>query len=166
MTKRGRPLTHGHTTDGEVSLTYKSWKGMISRTTQKSSVAYEHYRRRGITVCDRWHYGEAGKSGFECFLADVGERPSAELTLDRIDNAGSYEPGNCRWATRREQGNNRSTNILIEYQGRQITFAELARHVGLPKEFLRHRIVRAGWPIEDAIREPKQQGSRAYSSAR
>lgn len=160
-------VTHGHTRGGRgaKSPTMSSWAGMIQRITNPAATAYDHYRKRGITICDRWRYGENGVSAFECFLADMGERPSRAVTLERINNDGNYEPGNCRWATRREQGNNRSTNILIEYQGQKFTFAELARHVGLPKEFLRHRILRAGWPVEAAISEPKQQGSKAHSPA-
>jgi hypothetical protein len=76
---------------------------MIGRCTLPSTFAYEHYKSRGITVCDRWRT-------FENFLADMGERPSKRLTLERIDNNGNYEPGNIRWATKKLNTNNRRTS--------------------------------------------------------
>ena len=161
MTKLGRPLTHGHSAGGQMTPTYSSWRAMIGRLTHPSSSGYEHYRALGITVCDRWRHGESGKSGFECFLEDVGERPSMERTLDRHpNNDGNYEPGNVRWASKREQANNRRTNKMFEYQGETITFAELVRRTGMDKDFLRHRLLRAGWTLEQALAAPKQQGRR------
>lgn len=153
--------THGHMRGGEKSPTYSSWKAMISRCYHSSSPSYEHYQKLGITVCDRWRYGEGEKTAFECFLDDMGERTSKDLTLDRHpNNDGNYEPGNCRWASKRDQANNRRTNKLFEHQGRTMTFAQLVRATGLEKELLRHRLLRAGWTVEEALNAPKQQGRR------
>lgn len=80
--------------------TYKSWNGMVRRCTNPRHRSYAYYGGRGISICERW------LNSFENFLADMGIRPD-HLTLDRIDNDGNYEPGNCRWATKSQQVRNR-----------------------------------------------------------
>jgi len=97
---------HGHYVGNKASPEYKSWCSMKSRCSNPKHTSWRYYGGRGITVCDRW------RNSFTNFLADMGKRP-AGYTLDRIDPDGNYEPGNCRWATSREQARNKQP--LVAY---------------------------------------------------
>lgn len=91
-------ITHGHTI-GTPSPTYVSWYNIFSRCYNKKATGYKYWGGRGITICERWR-------DFTNFLTDMGERPEGK-SIDRIDNEGNYEPGNCRWATSSEQNRNK-----------------------------------------------------------
>lgn len=121
---------------------YQVWKRMRQRCSKPSDKNYQNYGGRGIKVCDRW-------LKFENFYADMGDPPPG-LSIDRIDNDGNYEPGNCRWATTREQANNTRKNSVHSAFGRTMTVTEWARVFDLRPETVFGRL-RRGWPIEMAI---------------
>lgn len=87
-------------------LEYNSYISMLYRCYREQASGYEYYGGRGIGVCDRWRFGAAGMTGFQCFIADMPPRPSRKYSLDRIDNEQGYSPENCRWATASEQTRN------------------------------------------------------------
>lgn len=109
-TGRETSTTHGHASTGDVSKTYSSWSSMVERCDERYKDKFRFHSGRGIAVCARW------RESFENFLADMGERPENK-TLDRIDPNGNYEPGNCRWATDKEQGENKRSTIWVDDHG-------------------------------------------------
>lgn len=120
--------------------TYRSWSSARQRCTNPNDNNYAHYGARNITVCERWN-------SFEVFLNDMGEPPTLNHTIERIDVNGNYEPGNCKWATPKEQARNRTNTNLIEYNGKKMILTDWSKHLGIRLITLRKRI-NAGWPIE------------------
>jgi hypothetical protein len=155
-------MTHGHFRGAKTSPTRISWQAMIYRCTYPNHPDYARYGAVGISVCASWKDGEDGKTGFECFLRDMGERPSDDYyTIDRYPNReGNYEPGNCRWATRREQQNNMSSNRRLTIDGKRVTLAELVRMSGISRTALKYRLFKKNWPIERAVTVPMRKASR------
>jgi hypothetical protein len=140
-----RSTKHGHALRGHRSRTYKVWRSMIDRCTLPSCKDYRNWGGRGIAVCDFWRV-------FDNFLADMGEAPVG-MTLDRRDNERGYSKKNCRWATSKEQGNNRRSNHRLTYGGETMTLTEWAERTGLGKAALRYRVA-SGWSIKDALSKP------------
>lgn len=112
---------------------YSTWKAMIDRCTNSLSTSFKNYGGRGIQVCQQWQRsGDWGDmSGFHNFVKDMGDRPHG-TSLDRIDNNGNYEPGNCRWATDEQQANNKRTNVYVTIGDTTMTFTEWARYLDVP----------------------------------
>lgn len=139
-------LGHGSATHGR-SLTpeYRAWEHMHSRCSNPKVANFKDYGGRGIRVCERWH-------SFECFLADMGPRPSKAHSIDRYpNNDGDYEPGNCRWATPVEQASNRRVNRIVTYEGRQMTLKEACERSGLPRSTAYARLKRGLDPSTDIL---------------
>lgn len=127
---------------------YRAWQMMRLRCLDPKHRAYPNYGGRGITVCDRWKDSPAN------FIADMGPKPSADHELDRFpDNNGNYEPGNCRWATRKQNSRNRRSNRLVSYRGEQLTLAEWCEMLNMPADTVAHRLD-AGWSAELALETP------------
>lgn len=137
---------HGHAKRGEKSPTWRSWRQMRRRCHDERNKDYPAYGGRGITVCARWQ-------SFPAFLADMGERPTALHTLDRLDNAKGYEPGNVRWATRQQQTRNRKSCRRIEFEGLSLPLVEWVELLGLDYTLVQRRISR-GWIPELAFTLP------------
>lgn len=127
--------------------TYSSWKAMKSRCYDLKDKDYPRWGGRGITVCNAW------KTSFVEFFKDMGERPKGH-TIDRIDNNGNYEPGNCRWAVQKTQSNNTRKNYYVEYQGRTQTAKQWAEELKLVEyKTLLYRL-RTGWETHAALTTP------------
>ena len=120
--------------------TYSVWHGIIGRCTNPKSGAWKNYGGRGISVCERWR-------DFLSFLEDMGERPQA-TEIDRIDNDGNYEPGNCRWVTRRQNLSNRRNSRFLSANGNTMTIAEWSIKTGIQDGTIRARLRRKCSPEE------------------
>lgn len=150
-------VTHGLSRIGGTHPLYQTWANMISRCTNPRAKPWPNYGGRGIKVCDRWR----GRFGFENFLADMGPRPRGH-ELDRYpDNDGNYEPGNCRWATRKQNIRNQRTNRRVAYLGQIRTIAEVSEMTGKPRGLLYARL-RSGWDVESAISTPATKRKPHY----
>lgn len=139
---------------------YCAWRAMRTRCTNPNEAEFKRYGARGIRVCDRWLHGDGDRDGYECFLADMGPRPSDQHSLDRIDNSADYSPDNCRWTDRYTQARNVRTNHMLEYRGQRMTVAEAAERFGLTYHCLWMRITRHGWPVDRALTTPMRADAR------
>lgn len=114
---------------------YQAWKHMQHRCYDTEDIMYPNYGGRGIKIYEDW----LGESGFLNFLSHVGKRPNKGYSIDRIDVDKNYEPGNVRWATRKEQNSNKTNTIYIEYNGESKTINDWAEITGLKSRVIRDR---------------------------
>lgn len=138
-----RSTKHGHSTGFRKSRTAASWHNAKTRCFNSMNAKYPQYGGRGITMCQEW------AQNFMVFLRDMGECPDG-LTLERIDVNGNYEPGNCRWATNREQSRNKRNTVFVEIGGNRITLTEFAATSGVSYKYLHYRMQRHGESAEVA----------------
>ena len=132
-------ITHGATR----SKLYNVWASVINRCTNPNFNDYRNYGGRGIQMCERW------RTSFANFAADMGGCPKG-MSIDRIDNNGHYEPGNCRWATRKEQARNMRKNRLLTLNGVTRCVAEWVEITGLPHKVITYRH-KKGWSDEKTL---------------
>ena len=139
---------HGQASSRRPTSEYCTWQNMKRRCYDVTNKSYANYGGRGIKVCDRWC------SSFEAFFADMGQRPSPQHSIDRFpDNDGNYEPGNCRWAVRKEQSSNRRVVKLYTFDGKTMHLADWSRELGIKRLVLFKRLKR-GWTVEEAFTTP------------
>lgn len=138
-------VTHGQASGGNFTGAYVSWTKMRERVLNKNSISYPRYGGRGISIDPSW-------GDFSTFYRDMGPRPTGG-SIERINGDGNYEPSNCRWATAKEQSNNRSINIMVEWRGETKPVSVWADEIGIPRDILYKRIFRK-WDTEKAMTQP------------
>jgi hypothetical protein len=147
--KYGDPLAlhrsrHGHSPQSKRSSEYTSWVSMLQRCQNPNHTEYLRYGGRGITVHAPW------ADSFVAFLAHMGPKPTPKHTIERIDNDGNYEPGNVRWATRKEQARNKASTVMLTVGSTTLCQSEWAKRQGINADTIRYRLRRGATP-EQAI---------------
>lgn len=141
----GRIVADATRTHGKSRTpTYRVYLQMIRRCENKKNKSYADYGGRGIAVCQRW------RESYELFLGDMGERPSPSHSIDRIDNNGNYEPGNCRWATITQQRRNRRTTKWLTIYGKRMAAVEWAE-VSMTNPKTVYARLANGWTDKEAV---------------
>ena len=133
---------HGLTDSPE----YSTWANMLTRCQNPNHKDWKLYGGKGVTVCPEWQ-------SFDRFYTDMGPKPQPGLTLDRIDSGLGYSPGNCRWATPRQQARNISTNRILTHEGQTMCSAEWAEQTGINPRTISQRLAR-GWPVGRVLTTP------------
>lgn len=127
-------LKHGECKNGEETRLYRIWTNMRYRCRKNNSNISKHYYKKGIRVCEEWQ----DFNNFKSWAYANGY--SNDLSIDRIDGNGNYEPTNCRWATAKEQVQNRSINHFITYRGKTLTLSEWSKELGVSRKSILTRL--------------------------
>lgn len=151
-----RNLKHGCGKRKDKTPEFTSWCSMRNRCMNGKGDDGRLYKDRGITICERWNK-------FENFLEDMGKRPDDTYSVDRIDNNGNYEPGNCRWATKQEQANNTRRNVLLEFNGKTQNVSQWTKELGFNLGVISKRLNR-GWSVELTLTTPSMVSSKKSST--
>lgn len=147
--KKETNRSHGMTNTSE----YRSWMSMKRRCKYPSDPSYKNYGGRGITICERW------EDSFEAFYEDMGAKPDGKHTIDRLDPNGNYFPENCRWASSKQQAENKRRpkgKRLVTYKGTTLGVTQWANKLGLNFQTLTDRL-NAGWSVERAFTTKPRQ---------
>lgn len=140
-------LIHGMTD----TIFYRKWDGMFQRCNNKNKDNYHRYGGRGIKI--EWkNFKEFKSDMYQSYLIHTEKFGILDTTIDRINPNGNYSTGNCRWATMKEQGRNRTNNIWIEFEGKKITTAEFSELIGISKSVVSKK-VKKGYSATQIISE-------------
>lgn len=148
--QRQSRLRHGYTRVGKVQPEWQAWNHMIQRCTNPNDKHWKDYGARGVSVCQEW------ASSFESFISDMGDRPTSQHSLDRIDSNGNYCKENCRWADKFTQAQNRRGVLWIEYCGRRLCSAAWSRLTGIKRTTIQSRYHK-GWSLDRVFAEWKAE---------
>ena len=133
---------------------HQIWRGMKRRCNSTTYDGYKYYGGRGIKVCEEW------RNSFQAFYDwSISNGYTDELTIDRINVNGNYEPSNCRWTTMKVQANNRTDNHVVTINGQSKTLTEWADVYGIKQDTMYHRINR-GWTAERALTTPVRKRTK------
>lgn len=135
---------------------YQQWRTMVRRCHDEGHISYKDYGAKGVKVCERWRFS------YENFAQDMGPRPKG-LTIDRKDNSLGYTPENCRWATYKQQAENKSNVSLVDVNGVQMTYPDACKHYGISYGAFKNRTNTLGWSVDAALKTPLVSMSDNYS---
>lgn len=128
---------------------YTSWRTMHERCEDTRHKNFPNYGGRGIKICSTW-------STFDNFIRDMGRKPDPKFTIERNDVNGNYEPGNCRWISRADQGRNMRSSVYVTYQGKKMLLLDVVNELGLSRSVVYGRL-KNGWSLETALALPVRQ---------
>lgn len=151
----GGQITHGMT----GTRIHNVWRSMKGRCYNPNNTIYKYYGGRGIKICEEW------LNDFQKFYKWAMENGyNDNLTIERKNVNGNYEPNNCKWATRIEQANNKNSNHFLEFNGEIHTIAEWGRITRINQNIIERRINDLGWSVKDALSVEAMIGNNQYNT--